>query len=179
MISDTRPQNAIVVITIIAGIIGATSLYSAASYYGGSYVLVQRLDVELTEMRLGNFDPLNMSVDPALSAFFQFTAPEIASGKTRLESLTASIYLNGESFNYANFRRNIPAEDKLVTSGYNKTFSVGSTLELDQDKQLIYDAYIAEDWTFSVTLSIFYTVFESRAQSVRVMTFVYSANFTF
>ena len=174
MISDTKPQNLIVVITIIAGIIGATTLYSSASYYGGSYVLVQRLNVELTEIRLGHFDPSNESIDPSISAYFRFEAPETIGGKTRIYSLTVSIYLNGESFDYASFRRIIPLEDRLVTSGYNKTFSVGDTIDSEIDKQIIFDAYAAEEWTFSVTLRLFYIVFESPAQSVRILTFSHS-----
>ncbi|TFF92783.1 hypothetical protein EU546_07155 [Candidatus Thorarchaeota archaeon] len=174
MISDTKPQNAIVVITLIAAIISAMSLYSTASYYSGSYVLVQKLDVELVEIRLGNFHPENETINPSVAADFQFVAPATGSGTTRLYSLTVSIYLNGESFDYSYFRKIIPLEDRLVTSGYNKTFTVSSTIDSEIDKQLIFDAYSSGDWTWTSTMRLFYIVFESPAQSVRVLTFTYS-----
>ncbi|MHA2085537.1 MAG: hypothetical protein ACXABD_17405 [Candidatus Thorarchaeota archaeon] len=54
MISNTKPQNVIVVVTLILGIVSGIGLANSASYFSGSYVIVRYLEVDLTNVRVTN-----------------------------------------------------------------------------------------------------------------------------
>lgn len=178
MISGTRSQNIIVLATIVLGIVGGASLVSSTSLYSGSYVMVTRLDVELEQLTIINFDPEsfdpdNTSVVPVVRLSFSFKVVEGVVGEADLRSIGASVMLNGESFDYAAWFSLIPAADRSLYGGYNKTFSLSAGLEQAADKLLLKNAADTDTWNFIVRLTLHYTVFKS-AQSVRGFAFVHN-----
>ena len=174
MISDQKPQNIIFIITMIIGLISATSLATNAAYYSGSYAIVRYLDIDMVDIRVNNFDPENTTINPGLTVDFKVEAPATQTGEARLTYLTMSIYLNGDKFSYTAFRRDIPAALRTLTPSYNETFYVGSTITVDQDKQLLYDAYENDEWVFSITLTVFYDIFDSPGDQVRIIAYSYN-----
>ncbi len=177
MISDTKPQNLIVVIMIVLGVVSGFGLATTANYYGGSYVIVSFLEVDLEEIRVTNVDIENVTINPRVALDFSFLAPEASSGEARLDYLTVSVYLNGDKFNYVTFRRDIPSDRKTLTSGYNETFTVQNTVTVINDKWLLYNATVNDEWVFAVTLTMFWRVFNARAPSVRIIAFSYEGDF--
>ncbi|MHA1960846.1 MAG: hypothetical protein ACW99U_11470 [Candidatus Thorarchaeota archaeon] len=173
MISKDRPQNFIVVLTIIAAVFSGFSLVSTATHYSGSYIIISHLEVDLVDVTVRNVDPTNTTINPSVSAAFNFKAPNVDAGSASLTFLTAQILLNGESFTYAYFRLSIPSEHRTVFPGYDRNFSVGSTISIMEDKQILYNASAIDTWTFTVVLTMFYHLFESRAESVRILAFAW------
>lgn len=173
MISDTKPQNIIVVVTIIMGIISGVGIVTTANFYGGSYVIVKYLDVDLEEVRVSNLDPTNTTINPSIQLDFSIVAPQTAAGEAYLSYFTASVFLNGDKFSYTTFRRSIPSEHRTVTPGYNKTFTVRSSVTEILDKYTLYNASVDGEWTWGISLTIFYDVFDSPGDQVRVLAFSY------
>jgi hypothetical protein len=173
MIENERTQNILVVITIIVSLVSVVGLMSSSSYYGGSYMIIQNLEIDLDDVYVSNVVPTNTSINPSVSVAFSVEAPEAAAGKATITYMRAQIFLNGESFQYAEFRRAIGYEDGVVTSGYNKTFSVGSTITQMQDKEILYNASLEDNWTFSITLTMWYHMFEARGEDIRVLVFAH------
>jgi len=176
MISKTKPQNFIVVVTLILGLVSGIGLASTASYYSGSYVIVSYLQIDLDEVRVANVDPTNTSINPSIALDFSFVAPETSDGEATVTYLVATVYINGDKMNYASFRKNIPSASRAITSGYNKLFTVSSSIIEMEDKNVLYNASADGDWTFSITLTVFYHVFNSPAESVRIIPFSYEGN---
>ncbi len=171
MIADTKPQNIIIIITMILGIISGIGLASSAYYYSGSYTMARYLEVSLNDIRVSNLDPTNHSIDPTLSLYFNIYSPPGAPGDVKISYLTAVVYINNDKINYENFRRDIPRDLRSLYPDYNQTFSVSATLREDADKQLLFDAYDSEEWVISVQLTIFYEVFDQVGTSVRIIAF--------
>ncbi|MHA1772445.1 MAG: hypothetical protein ACTSYL_11785 [Candidatus Thorarchaeota archaeon] len=171
MISDPKTQNVIIVSMIIVSVISGISLYTSASYYGGSYVMVTYLDVTLETVRISNFDPANHSLNPRLSLDFRFEAPMTLNGDATLSFLTAKVYLNNESINYAAFRLNIPSAKRALHPDYNETFTLSSEIADNLDKAIFFNASESGQWTFSIRLTISYHVFKSTVDSHRIVLF--------
>ena len=171
MITDTKPQNIIVVTTLIIAIVSGVGLISSTSYYSGSCILVMFLDVELEDIHLSHYDPSNESINPRLSMIFNIQAPETANGEVSLNMLMVKIHLNGGSIKYTNFKRTVPLESRTVTSGYNNTFSVGSTIAELLDKEVLYNATDYNEWNFIIDLTLSYTTFDSAIVSFRKLTY--------
>ncbi len=174
MISDNKPQNIIFVITMIIGLVSAASLVTSAAYYSGSYSIVRYLEIDMVDVRVGNFDPDNFTVNPYLIADFHVQAPPAQTGEAQLTYFTMSVYLNGEKISYTSFRKNVPLDLRTLYPNYNETFAVGSTITVDQDKQMIHDAYQSEEWVFSFTLTVFYDIFDSPGDQVRIISYSYN-----
>ncbi|MDF1540819.1 MAG: hypothetical protein P1Q69_18120 [Candidatus Thorarchaeota archaeon] len=170
MISDTKPQNILIVATIVIGLISGFGLASSAAWYSGSYSIVRYLEVDMTEIRVGNFGLENMS----LTVTFKVEAPSIQTGEAQITFFRMVVYLNGESFSYTTFQRSVPLELRTVTPAYNHTFGVGSTILSEIDRQIILDASAAEEWVFSVGLTVFYDIFESPGDQVRQIAYSYN-----
>ncbi|MGQ4872212.1 MAG: hypothetical protein ACP6IT_10320, partial [Candidatus Thorarchaeota archaeon] len=94
-------------------------------------------------------------------------------GHATLTSLTAKVWLNNDSLSYANFRYTIPADGRTVASGYDRNFTVRGMITEMPDKYVLYNASANNQWVFSVRLTLFYHVFESSAESVRVLMFAH------
>ena len=128
MISDTKVQNVIVIIMLVLGLFSGINLVGSATEYSGSYLIASYLQVELEEIRLTNYDPEDSSLNPVLAMDFSFQAPTTEAGQATLTFLSVAVYLNGDYINYATFKKNIPEEQQSMTSGYNATFTVSSSI---------------------------------------------------
>ncbi len=170
MISDTKPQNILIIATIVVGLISGLGLASSAAWYSGSYSIVRYLDIELTEVRVGNFGFDNMS----LSAQFNVQAPAVSTGEAQITFFGMSVYLNGESFRYTTFQKSVPTELRTVYPAYNETFRIGSTILSEIDRQIILDASESGEWVFSMTLTVFYDIFDSPGDQVRQIAYSYN-----
>ncbi|UCE09167.1 MAG: hypothetical protein JSW61_09305, partial [Candidatus Thorarchaeota archaeon] len=102
-----------------------------------------------------------------------FRAPEVTAGEAFLTFLRAQITLNGESITYTYFRRSIPIDQRSIRSGYDANFSVGSTISIMEDKMILYNASDTGNWVFTVILTMSYHLFQSRAESVRILVFAW------
>jgi len=173
MIESTKTQNAIVVATILIGVFSGVGLVSSTSFYSGSINVVASLDIDLQDILIANLDPTNESVNPALVMVFSVKAPQTGTGQMTLTFLRASVNLNNESLSYTSFQNFIVLKDRSVTPGYDRNLTVGSTILSLQDKQLLYNASEKVQWTFSITLFVFYHVFQSRAEEVRILVFAH------
>ncbi|MHA2424314.1 MAG: hypothetical protein ACXAEF_05970 [Candidatus Thorarchaeota archaeon] len=174
MISDQKPQNIIFVITMIIGLVSAASLASSAAYYSGSYSIVRYLDIDMTEIRVSNFDPDNITQNPIMNVYFNVEAPPAQTGEAQLTYFTMSLYLNGDKFSYTSFRRNVPLDLRTLYPEYNETFRIGSTILEPEDKQILHDAYDSDEWVFSITLTVFYDIFDSPGDQVRIIAYSYN-----
>ena len=172
MISNDKPQNVVIVMTIIVALISSISLMSSASFYGGSIVMVQNLEVDLVAVNVVNPEPSN-ETNPSLSFVFNFRAPQTANGEATLVFMQAEIYLNLQKFLYSSFSRNFPSTDNTVVPGFNMNFSLGSTIREPIDAQIIYDAFANDTWTFSIVFHFSYHVFNARADTRRSMVFAW------
>ena len=176
MISDAKPQNIIIVITMIVGIISGIGLVTSASYYGGSYTMIRYLEIDLVDVSVSNFDPDNITQNPALSMRFSVNAPTGgAKGDAQITYFTAQVYINGDKINYATFKRDIPHDLQPLFPGYNETFSIGSTILQDLDKQVLIDAYNSNEWVISIQLTLFYHVFDAVGESVRIIAYSWNS----
>ncbi|MFO7835404.1 MAG: hypothetical protein R6V83_02025 [Candidatus Thorarchaeota archaeon] len=171
MISSERSQNAIMAITLIIGVLSGVSLAGSSAYYSGSYLMVRYLEVDLLGIKAQNLQLENETVNPSLTLSFNMQVPDGLSGKASVTFLRASVYLNGESFDYTFFRKRLSMEDRELFPGYDKNHTIGSTITVDSDKEILYNAYEESNWTFSVVLTIFYHTFDSDASEVRVVSF--------
>ncbi len=174
MISDSKPQNIIFIIAMILGLLSAAGLASSAAYYSGSYSIIRYLDIDMIDVRVVNFDPENTTINPALIFDFNVQAPPAQSGEAKLTFFTMSVKLNGDKFSYTPFRRDVHRDLRTLYPNYNETFSIGSTITVDQDKQTLYDAYSNDEWVFSITLTVFYDIFDSPRDQVRIIAFSYN-----
>ncbi|MGV9168491.1 MAG: hypothetical protein ACOC38_00950 [Promethearchaeia archaeon] len=171
MISSERSQNAIMAITLIIGVLSGVSLAGSSAYYSGSYLMVRYLEVDLLRIKAQNLQPENETVNPSLTLSFNMQVPDVLSGKASVTFLRASVYLNGDSFDYTLFRKRLSMDDRELFPGYDKNHTIGSTITVDSDKEILYNAYEESNWTFSVVLTIFYHTFDSDASEVRVVSF--------
>ncbi|MFW9953510.1 MAG: hypothetical protein ACFFD3_03075 [Candidatus Thorarchaeota archaeon] len=173
MISDIKTQNIILVATLLVGLVSAVGLASSASWYSGSYTIVRYLDIDLVDVRVANLDLENTTVNPALLFDFKVVAPSAAAGEAELSYFTMVVHLNGEKIAYAPFRKSVPLDLRTIYPEYNQTYTIGSTIIEDLDKQILYDAATNDEWTFSLTLYVFYDVFQSVGDQVRVIAYSY------
>ena len=156
---------------MIAGIISGIGLINSATYYGGSYTMIRYLDIELNDVAISNFDPGNYSQNPTLSMAFSVYAPPGAPGDARIKFFTAAIRINGDELSYTRFRKDIPLAYRDLYPEYNETFVIGSSITEDLDKATLFDAYASEEWTISITLTLFYEVFDQVGESVRIIAY--------
>jgi hypothetical protein len=178
MVTGTRFQNGIVVLTIIAALLGSFSLVFSTGYYTGSYVMVTYLDVRLDSVTLGNFDPENFdpandSIEPSIGLIFRLVIPEGVYGKASVTYLTSSATLNGESFDYISLLSSIPEETGSFYSGYNRTLTLRARIGETADRMLLWNATQTDTWVFLIGLTMFYKTFESRAPGIRQFVFVH------
>lgn len=171
MIERDKPQNIIIAAMIVIAVISSVYLYSNASYYSGSYVIINELHIDLIDVQVLNYE--NMSLNPALRMVFNVKAPDVATGSATLTYLRAVVYLNNESLSYTEFRLSIPPEKQAIIPGYNENFTIGSTITVDEDKAIIYDAAANDNWIFKIELTYFYHIFKATAESVNFVAFAW------
>jgi len=170
MISDSKPQNILLITTLIIGLISGVGLASNAAWYSGSYSIVRYLDVDMTDIRVANYNLPNMS----LSVYFNVEAPAVQTGEAKLTYFTMSVYINGNKLSYTTFRKSVPLDLRTIYPAYNETFRIGSTIASETDQQLIIDAAESGEWVFSIRLTIFYDIFDSPGDQVRVVAYSYN-----
>lgn len=179
MISDPRTQDLIVVTTLIAALISSVVLVQGVSLYTGTMAMVSGLDVDLegvtvSDLDPDNFDPANTSHVPRVLLEFRITVPLGASGTAFITSLTASLFLNEQKFVYVqSLFTNVPASLRKLYGGYNQTLVMTAVIYETYDKLILQDALQSGLWRFNVSLTLFYRVFDSRADSVRFYLFGY------
>ncbi|NWF97244.1 MAG: hypothetical protein HXY34_13990 [Candidatus Thorarchaeota archaeon] len=149
------------------------SLAVNASYFSGSYMLVSHLQIDLEGITISNFDPMNMTRDPTIELLFSFSAPQTGSGEATLSSMHAVVYLNDDHLSYPTFRRIFVGTERIVQSGYQRNFTLGSVVKEDPDKQTLINAAASDNWTFAVQLYLLYHILGSRSETVRILAFTY------
>ncbi|MHA1636903.1 MAG: hypothetical protein ACTSUO_10195 [Candidatus Thorarchaeota archaeon] len=175
MISGKKAQNVIVIVMLVLGLFSGINLIGSATEYSGSYLIASYLHVELDEIRLTNYDPENVSINPGLYLDFSFQAPTTIAGQATITFLKAAVFLNGDHISYAVFARSIPEDQRLMTSGYNASFTLSSGITAIEDKWTLLNATADGEWVYSVRLTYFYYIFDARADSVRQINFAYTA----
>ena len=177
MIADTKTQNIIIAATLILGIASGLGLATSSSYFAGSYALVTNLEFDLLEVRITGLDPTNESINPRITLTFNVKVPTGSVGDASLSFFRASVTLNEERFIYpqTQWRNNIPEEDQQLYPGYDKNFTMGETLPVLSDKQILYDAEASDTWAFSIVLVVSYRIFDARG-SFRYITFLHDGH---
>ncbi|MFX1482922.1 MAG: hypothetical protein ACFFCP_07005 [Promethearchaeota archaeon] len=159
MISSERSQNIIVTVTIIAALASAVFLAGNVQYYGGSYALAGRLEVEVASTTVSNIDPSNSSVFPGIAFVFNMHSDVPAEGNVRLHFLGASVSLNGDQLSYTSFRYDVPYDRQLLYPNYNENFTLGrTTASLDRDTVLL--ANSTGQWHWEITFRYYFTTFD-------------------
>ncbi len=168
MISDEKPQNIIMIVTLLVGIISATSLVNSTAYYTGTIYMVRYLDIELEEIRINGIDLDNRSTDISMKLVFNFQVPEGYDGRVRLTTIASEVILNSDELSYTVFRKYIPAENGWLTPDYNRNFTISAVLDSPIDRNTLYNATVDESWNFSVVFRYFYLTFGSTADDVNI-----------
>jgi len=146
-------------------------LVSTTSFYTGSGIIIQHLDFDLEDILIYSLDPTNESVNPVLALVFNVRAPQVASGEVHMTFLWAEVYVNGESLDYASFRRAITGAQSVLTAGYANNITVSSTVTELPDKLILYNASNTGEWVFVVRVTVSYRLFDSRAGDDFVLIF--------
>jgi hypothetical protein len=173
MFEGRRVQDLIIVTLIASGFISAALLAGNASYYGNSVALAEFIEVEIADIRVSNLDPTNYSVNPRISFLLNFKGPEDIDGEAYLTHIRILSHLNEEAIIYATFLREFSFEQEALHAGYDEIHSVRSDVLDDKDKDVLYSAYNAVNWTWSLTVRYNYSVMSSTDQYRRTIGFSY------
>lgn len=172
MISNAKPQNIIIVVTLIVAVVSGFGLASSATYYSGTYAMVRNLSITLEDVRVGNFLPNNYTSTPSLSFEFNVFVPQGPPGDAQITYFTAVVIINGNQMSLESFRKDISsAAQRALHPGYNESYVIGSSITSNQDKGYLYAAYNSSEWVFSVTLYVFYHSFNAVGEEVRTIAF--------
>ena len=163
MIVDTKIQNIIVGATLILGIVSGLGLATSSSYFAGSYALITNLEFDLLEVRITNLDSTNESIDPRITLVFNIKAPPGNIGDASISYLRATVTLNDARIIYSQtqWRKSIPEVDRHLYPNYDKNFTMGETLTVLDDKQILYDAEASDAWAFDIVLVMSYRIFDA------------------
>ncbi len=168
MIEKDRTQNIIIASMIIIAAISGITLASNATYYSGSYMIINNLNIQLTNLQILNY---NGSGTPVIRMSFSVQAPTVLAGRAYLNYLRATVYLNGESFSYTEFRTQIPEDKQVLTSGYSELFNISASINDPNDQAIIANATMTGQWTFHILLTYFYNVFDRSRDAVNILAF--------
>ncbi|RDE15763.1 MAG: hypothetical protein C4K48_02990 [Candidatus Thorarchaeota archaeon] len=160
MIASGRFQNIIIVLTIAVAIISSGFIVTNASYYGGTYVLAERLEVSLAEIHVSNVDPGNSSVNPLISLAFNMRIDVQAVGNVRVTFLGATLWLNNDLLSYTSFSHSPTLVDQYLHSDYDSNVTMSQSVT--DDRQTVLDAYLSSTWAWNVTLRYSFIVFDVR-----------------
>jgi len=174
MIESERNQNVIAATVLILGIISTGIIFVNVDYYSGSYALAGYVQVELEDIRVTNLDPDNETLIPGLFLKLNLKTGEQADGDVTLNTLVAFIRLNRQLIQYAAFRMNIPIDLRVLYPGYDQNFTLSSSLTDDHDQELLLDAYNNVNWTWSITIRYWYSVFVPENDAFREIAFSYN-----
>ncbi|MGY5876037.1 MAG: hypothetical protein RTU30_09845 [Candidatus Thorarchaeota archaeon] len=164
MISDTKPQNIILALALIAGVLSAFSMANTAGYYTGTVYLIENMDVEFQGVRLTNFDSTNRSVIPTLRLDFRFFCNATQNGSVVLTTIGAEVHVNSDILSYTSFYKNQVNNPELY-AGYNQSHSLIAQLNEEVDRNTVFDAYESGTWSISIVFRYFYVMFNSPSDS--------------
>lgn len=172
MISNAKPQNIIIVVTLLVALVSGFGLANSATYYSGTYAMVRNLSITLEDVRVGNFLPNNYTNTPSLFFEFNVFVPQGPPGDAQITYFTAVVSINGNQMSLSTFRKDISsAAQRSLHPGYNETYVIGSSITANRDKGYLYAAYNSSDWVFSVTLYVFYHSFDAIGEEVRTIAY--------
>lgn len=160
MIASERFQNIIIVLTISAAIIGSGFMVGNAYYYGGTYVLTERLDISLAAIHVSNADPGNSTGNPLVSLIFNMRVSAQAEGNVRVTFLGATLWLNNDILSLMAFASTPSLADQYLHSGYDRNVTMSQSAGPPDDNQAIWDAYNTSTWAWNVTLRYSMIVFD-------------------
>ncbi len=162
MISSVRSQNVIVSFVIILTAVSSLFLVNNAQYYSGSFELAARLNVSFLEAVVSDIDPTNESIYPRLSFSLNFRTDATTEGDVRLESMSATAWLNDDLLSYTSLvgALNNPA-DKILHPGYNVNFTLAKTTNSEADRAAILQAYDADIWNWYIRVRYDFITFDT------------------
>lgn len=160
MIASERSQNIIIALTIATAIIGSGFMVGNAYYYGGTYVLTERLDASLAAIHVSNVDLGNLSVRPLISLTFNMKTTAQVEGNARITFLGATLWLNNDLLSLMAFASTPSLANQYLRSGYNKNVTMSQSAGPPDDNQAIWDAYNTSTWAWNVTLRYSMIVFD-------------------
>ncbi len=162
MIASERSQNVIVTLVIIVALVSSVFLVSNAQYYGGSYILAEKMEVDLLETKVSKIDHENESIYPSISFTFNFHIDARLTGNVRMKFLGLVVSLNNEALTYTTFTRIIPDELEQLYPDYDRNFTLAKTTYTTQDRNIILQADNASSWNWFLTLRYYYITFDIR-----------------
>jgi len=159
MIASERTQNMIVVTVIMVAIVSSGFLVSNATYYGGSYSLAGRLEVNLLEVRVTNVNHTEGSSDPGISLRFNLHTSSVYEGNVRITFMGASLTLNDDLLSYTPVAF-IPAQaDQYLTPEFNRNYTL-SNVAISFDREAILDADTEDSWFWEIEYRYSFIVFD-------------------
>jgi hypothetical protein len=163
MISNERSQNIIVSLVIIAAMVSSVFLVGNAQYYGGSYVLVENVEVSIADTVISNIDPGNESIYPRISFTFNFRTDSPTQGNVRLYSIEASVTLNHDSLSLTVFNRYLTNDpNQYLHPGYDTNFTVARTINSIADRATVLQADNTSTWNWYIALTYSIITFNQR-----------------
>ena len=171
MISSERSQNVIVSFVIIVALVSSVLLINNVNYYSGSYVLAERVDVNMVEIVVSDINPANESIYPHLSFTFNFRTDSPTKGNVRLSSIEAAVTLNEDPLSLTIFDmgfNNNP--DRFLHPGYNVNFTLQKTINSNPDRATVLLADNVSTWNWFLRLRYNLILFDE-GQSLRTLYF--------
>ena len=160
MIASERSQNVIVTLVIIVALVSSAFLVSNASYYGGSYILAETLEVDLVETKVSGINHENESVYPRLSFTFNFRTNTRLAGNVRVKFLGLVVSLNNDALTYTQFTQLVPEEFEQLHPDYNRNFTLGRTTSDTEDRNTVLHADNTSSWNWFLTFRFYYITFD-------------------
>jgi len=178
MISSERTQNIIVIIMIITAVISSSFIIGNAQYYGGTFVLAGKLEVNLVDIHVSNVEPSNSSVNPGVALTFNFAISAQAAGNVRITFVGATLWLNNVHLYYTPFAYTPAVADQYLYSNFDRDVVMTQTVSSNADRQKIIDAYLGSTWAWNITLRYSLIVFDERDTIMWRWFDFYTTNFT-
>jgi len=159
MIASERTQNMIVVTVILVAIVSSGLLVSNATYYGGSYSLAGRLEVNLLEVKVTNINHTAGSSDPSISLIFNLHTSSVFEGNVRITFMGASIRLNDDLLSYTPVAFIPQQADQYLTPEFDRNYTL-SNVATTFDREAVLDADASETWSWEIQYRYSFIVFD-------------------
>jgi hypothetical protein len=171
MISSERSQNIIISFVIIVALVSSVLLINNVNYYSGSYVLAERVDVNMVKIVVSDINPANESIYPHLSFTFNFRTDSPTKGNVRLSSIEAAVTLNDDPLSLTTFDKSLTNDpNQFLHPGYNANFTLGKTINSDPDRATVLLADNISTWNWYLRLRFNIIMFDE-GQSLRTLYF--------
>jgi hypothetical protein len=165
MIASERTQNIIVVTVILVAIFSSGLLINNATYYGGSYSLAGKLEVQLLEVKVTNIDHTNTSIYPTISLTFNLHTSSQYEGNVRITFMGASIRLNDDLLSYTSVSYIPPIPQQYLTPQFDRNYTLSNTADegsgdLYPDRATILAADTLGTWNWDIQYRYSFIVFD-------------------